>query len=300
MTDVRGTEFKNFFNREEFNNLKENPFTYILESKEVFDFLNELWIFNFERIGFKEIPHQIFNYLQKNNKNNTKVIAEEIQKIIDSNKEFKRYARRSRRHSAKMSFQFDLVKEFIDNKKTFLDFGCGKMALLRRLAKEELLDKVYYGYDPNVELEYYDFHSNVKFISNKQELLKIHKVDIAYTSFVLHHLSAEEIKSSLTLIHSILKPEGKLIVIEESFYRNNVNYLKSPLLEFNNIVFKQNEKLNNYFFKLSTKEKFLSIYLNDVLNNLKNLHYMPWTLEYKSMEEWRSIIESKGFKLEKE
>jgi len=56
------------------------------------------------------------------------------------------------------------------------------------------------------------------------------------------------------------------------------------------------EEATSEFLKLSKEEKIQFLFLNDWLMNLQN-KYMPWTLNYKSMEEWESIAGSAGFHL---
>ena len=48
------------------------------------------------------------------------------------------------------------------------------------------------------------------------------------------------------------------------------------------------------FLKLSKDEKIQYLFLNDWLMNLKN-RYMPWTVRYKSIEEWEKLAVTAGF-----
>jgi SAM-dependent methyltransferase len=285
--------FKEHFIADKLLDLEKNPFKEIKENEKIFTFLKNLWIHNFNKIGFAIIPEQMFQVLKE--EQNFESALQQIEEIFQ-NKDFKRHARRSRRFGTKMSFSYELIRPYVQNQTSFLDFGCGKMALLRRLAKEKTSFQKLYGYDPASNPGEINFDQRVEFITTIKDLESLSNIDIVHASYVFHHLTAEEIRVAFKVIHKILKPGGIFIFIDEAFPEEfSMFNLQFSIEKLNSIGYQINNTLTEEFNSLNEKERFLTIYLNDVLINLKNLTYMPWTFEYRSLEEWRREIESFGF-----
>jgi SAM-dependent methyltransferase len=283
--------FSEHFSPEETSLLLDKPFLALKRDNETFQLLKKLWEFNFNSIGFSHIVDSMFSAIAESEGHDKSMIAENINLIL-TDKDFKRYARRSRRFSPKMNYQYNLIKNYLKNCKSILDFGCGKMALLRRIARENLEIENLFGYDPGSRPDYIDFDSRVKFFESLDEVTNVGSIDIVYCSFVFHHLTPDGIEQSLSVIYDVLKTGGKFIFLEESFPENKNSFLRYSI--------ETNMELTEEFNKLPVKKKFLAIYVNDVLCNLKNLSYMPWTMEYKSTDEWARIITGRGFRTEKE
>lgn len=292
--------FKSFFSEKEISDIQKNPINLFVEYSTCTDFIYRLWLNNFLKVGFPEIPDRLFGILKKSSSKNFDETLHELQNVFDTHKEFKRQARRSRRFGVKMNFGFDLIRPYItQNTKQFLDFGCGKMALLRRLAKENIPIKKLYGFDPASNPGEVNFDTRAEFINTIEKLNGLESLDLIHTSFVFHHLTKREIEESLNILHEVLKNNGIFVFIEESF-STDVTLESVSSQKLKDIGYATHKELTELFEKLTVKERLLAIYMNDVLINLKNLSYMPWTFEYRDLEGWRSIIESRGFTMVEE
>lgn len=254
-----------------------------LHNENIYNFLRILWIHNFESIGFGYIAENIFEDLKKVQ------TFEEIIHILENSfadKDLKRFNRKTRKHGKLNEFTYSLIKPYLSNINSYLDFGCGKMGLIRRILKEEHNNiKKLYGFEPNVAMEYLPKDKRVEFISAKKNLEKLDNIDLITINFVLHHLEQVEIKRILEFLKSKLGKNGRFIILEESFPENLTQ-------EINNLI-------NDEFLNLTKTEKLDVIFTNDILINYKNLDYMPWTMQYKSMEEWESLFEEIGFRVQK-
>ena len=123
-----------------------------LHDENIYNFLKILWIHNFESIGFGYIAENIFEDLKKVQK------FEEIIEILENNfadKDLKRFNRKTRKHGKLNEFTYSLIKPSLSNINSYLDFGCGKMGLIRRVVKENHnnIQKIY-GFEPNVIMAY--------------------------------------------------------------------------------------------------------------------------------------------------
>jgi SAM-dependent methyltransferase len=293
--------FKKYFGNDELTFIQNHIFETIKNSLDITKFLETLWKSNFEDIGFGFLVDEMFEIIEKSAGKKDGEVIQQIETIF-LNKDFKRYARKSRKNTgSKMQFGYELVKNYLNGANTFLDFGAGKLALIRRIARENPNIQKFYGFDPGSNPDYISFDERVEFINDFDKLKNLKNIDVIYSSFVFHHLTAEEIDNSLKLIKSILAPNGKFILVEESFPIESTFELENnSKAKLESLGYSLNKEASKLFEKLSTKEKFLAIYLNDVLINLKNLSYMPWTFEYKSMEEWRKLLKDYGFELDEE
>lgn len=287
-----------------------------LKNKEVLRFIKEIWLGNFYGSGFEYIPEKIFERIQ------VAKDFDEVIKVIDAefqDKDFKKFNRKRRKEGGLNEFGYGLMSEEVKNAKSYLDFGCGRMALIRRVCREDLpkLKKVY-GYDPKAEIGYlqFDRENRVKFLRKTNDVKKLKDIDLITINYVLHHLTDGELKEAMEVCRRILSKGGEVIILEESFnenlgVENEAAAERSSNLESNSIprppqqadkltsqqVNKINLDLNQAFSKLTVEEKKEILFLNDVLLNFKNLSYMPWTKNYKSIEEWTKIFQEFGFKI---
>jgi len=296
--------------------------TQLKSDQQVFDFLKKLWINNFSWLGFDYLAEEIFEKI-KNSQTDTEFI-QEIDNILQ-NSDFKKISRKNFAQKKFKSFQFELIKPYLKNVNNLLDFGCGKMALLRRIAKEEELNDIkhLFGYDPNVNVNYADFDNRARFINKVEDLfpqknrpnscsrgalavaatsdersksLADSKFDLIISSYVFHHMTITEIEKNAEIIKKLLAEHGKLILIEESFENDMPD--QESINHLNQTGFETNNNLTEDFLKLSLIQRKQAIYLNDVLINYKNLSYIPWTLQYKTMIEWESIFTKARLKLQ--
>ena len=265
-----------------------------LQNEEILNFLKEIWLSNFYNSGFEFIPEKIFKRIPeaKNFNEILSIIEEEF-----GNREFKKFNRKKRKEGNLNAFGYKIIEESLKKSKSYLDFGCGRMALIRRICREDLpdLEKIY-GYDPKAQMEYiaFDQKDRVSFLDKIREVKELENIDLITINYVLHHLTNEELNEALETCRKILSKDGEIIILEESFYEEQITSLPSYFLTFQNI---SNQELNQKFQKLNKETKLKILFLNDVLLNYKNLDYMPWTMNYKSIDEWRTTFQEKGFEV---
>lgn len=290
--------FTDYFTTDEVQSLKAKPFWWLRSESKVFTFLEILWKNNFRQYGFEYLAEQIFEIIQNCKTNDTADIVQQIESVFtDPNfKKFTRFARQA--NIQKMDLNYQIIKDYLVDANSFFDFGCGRMALIRRIVRENQQLERLYGYDPKSNPYYRDFDPRVTFLEKIDSVKSINPVDIVYSSFVLHHLTEEEIDEALATIISLLKPNGKFILLEETYPQISLNaYAQDThkfLLKFG---YENSIELFDIFDSLSDREKMLVIYLNDVLINSKNLSYMPWTFTYRTAEGWKERVEKYGLKM---
>ena len=286
------SSLKEFYTNEELNLILSNPFYYICENKDIFHFIKELWLSNFKVYGMQDIALEVFDSISSNKSFDEKI------KTINNILRYRRLHKLTKAAAIKntpMQFSLDLIKEYVENINSFLDYGSGKLALLDAIQKEFKVGKLY-GFDPKSTPKFLDKESKIKFITNIDELSILKDLDVIYSSFVFHHLTSKEIKESIEVFKKILAKNGKIIFLEETF-SNDKDLFKSSSEKLKLLGYSSNIELTNIFNSLSVKERLLCIYLNDYLINLKNLSYMPWTYEYKSLDEWEDLFIKNNFKI---
>ena len=216
----------------------------------------------------------------------------------------------------------EIMESELAGVETILDFGCGKLMFLKNIAEQDKNIKKLIGMDSKSQPDLENLDPRIKFVRSLEGVADA-SVDLAVIKLVLHHLESEqEAKDIFAEIRRVLRPGGKLIVFEESFpechsglepestqcnceskfisrsaekipgqarediLKNTKNYLAKFNLDMSEVT--------EDFLQLSKEDKIKFLFLNDWLMNLQNA-YMPWTLLYKSMEEWNDLIESVGF-----
>lgn len=290
---------RSHFSTSELEKYIQNPFTALQNNKAVFDFLKQLWIFNYGQVGFGYIGESIFESIKNAPDESVEVIKTKIESCY-RDKPFIQHCKNSRMGSHKMDFGFDILKPLIDKERTsFLDFGCGRLALLKKISYKNDQITHLYGYDPKSNPKNFSLDARIKFFSDIEELKKLENVGTVFTSFVLHHLTYAQLEQALTTINTILIKGGSFIILEETFpQQEDISLTTTSLQYMLENGYELNQNLTYMFQSLSIRDKFLAIFISDFIANLKHLSYMPWTMEYHSIDEWSSFIERFGFGLQ--
>lgn len=263
----------------------------ILRKKEILSALKKHWLGNHENLSHPEgFVEDFFDFLKK----------ESMEEEISEKKIKKFYNRKLAEYWDKdlpKQKPKDMFLEFMESElqdvKTILDFGCGKMAFLKEIAKnnkgiedlvgvDALSQPILDGLDPRIS-----FRRSLDEIENSS-------IDLAVVKLVMHHLNnVHEATDVFDNLAMVLKPGGKLVIFEESFpdLHHKTSETEKYLAGFKMEMSEATED----FLKLSREDKFEFLFLNDWLMNLQNV-YMPWTGMYGSMEEWKQLVESAGFK----
>lgn len=263
----------------------ESPLS-ILQSKAVLEVLKKHWTVNHENlVNPEEFVEDFFAGIATCTSNR------EINKFYQ--KKLKEYKNTNLALQKPRDMFFEIIEKDLSAIDTVLDFGCGKLAFLKNIAENNNSIKNLIGVDSKSQpdLEYLD--ERIKFFRKLEEVKKS-SVDLAVIKLVLHHLSCEQTTQDiLNEIRRILRPSGKLIVFEESFSDADCDLAKGEkyLAKFN----LEMSEVTADFLQLARADKIKFLFINDWLMNLQN-SYMPWTLQYKSIEQWRELIESVGFK----
>ena len=190
----------------------------------------------------------------------------------------------------------DMFLEIMENQligaEVVLDFGCGKLALLKELAQSNPHLEKLIGVDLKSHPVLEGLDRRLEFQRDLQGVQK-DSVDLAIIKLVLHHLeSVDEIEEILKDIKKVLRPGGRLIIFEESFPLASCEIveIKKYLAEFNLEL----SEATVDFLHLSEADKINFLFLNDWLMNVQN-SYMPWTGLYQSIEDWKFLGEELGF-----
>ncbi len=121
----------------------------------------------------------------------------------------------------------------IQSGQTVLDIGCGTADMLAYLPN----DITYIGYDiskgyiESARKRFQD-HSNAQFkhgLLDQQALASLPKIDVAYTSGVLHHLDDGEAGDLCALVVKALKKDGRFISVDPCYIENQ-NFLSKFLI----------------------------------------------------------------------
>ena len=184
---------------------------------------------------------------------------------------------------------------------TFIDIGANKLATINYLAKKFKNIKKFIGVDTNPRRnDFSDPKKSAYFQVDPKANnfpVKNDSVDFINLQFVLHHfLNLGAIKKTLADCRKILKPNGALLLWEESFMKN---FDADMTRENNRLGIKTDKSLTEKFYALSEKKRWEFIVANDWLINVNNPH-MPWTGQYYKWNEWINILREAGFGLEKE
>ena len=274
------------------NNLRKSTLAYleILENQSVLNLLKKHWINNHENIkNREEFVEDFFTYLLSV-KNNDEISVQGIKKYY--NKKLKEHENENLQLEFPGDMFVDILQDELEGIEAILDFGCGKLAFLKNITDKYSSIEKLIGIDPKSQPILENLDSRIEFFRDLKNVPE-NSIDLVTIKLVLHHLeNDEEIKNIFVELRRVLRSTGKIVVFEESFSENKIEigdigkYLARFDLELANTT--------EDFLKLSKEEKVQFLFLNDWLMNLQN-KYMPWTMQYKSMEEWTGLAESKDF-----
>jgi len=266
----------------------ENPLL-ILKSAAVSAALKKHWIGNHENlIQPEKFAEEFFGYLEKSAGQGS-ISNQEIKKYYK--KKLKEYRNADLPAEKPGDMFVELLRDELADAETVLDFGCGKLAFLKNMAERYGNIKKFIGVDPKSQPVLAGLDPRIEFLRGLDGIADA-SADLAVIKLVLHHLdNNQEAQDIFAELKRVLRPGGKLIVLEESFWigacaiKDIENYLAEFNLELSGAT--------QDFLQLSESEKIQFLFLNDWLMNLQNA-YMPWTGLYKSMEDWIALIESAG------
>ena len=270
----------------------ENPLL-ILDRPVILSALKKHWVAGHANLTDPEqFVDDFFNYLLTTG---VKLDKRAINKF--HNKKLKEYWK----EGAGLGKPKDMFLEIMDSAflgmETVLDFGCGKLALLRELAENNAQLKKLIGVDLKSSPVLEGVDKRIEFQRDLQNIKK-KSVDLAVIKLVLHHLeNLEEIKIILSGIRDVLRSGGKLLLLEESFPLINAGGMEGQIQEIRKYLSQFHLELSDVtadFLGLSVEDKNNFLFLNDWLMNTQN-SYMPWTGMYQSMEEWAVLGEELGF-----
>lgn len=263
----------------------------ILRHEAVLAALKKHWTANHESLARPgEFVESFFSYLVVQSAQGA-VSGVEIKKTY--NRMLKEYRAGSPALPKPLDMFVKIVSEELRGIKNILDFGCGKLALLKEIAENNPDIGELIGVDafslPVLEGQ----DSRIRF-ERSLEKIENGTVDLAVMKLVTHHLNdVHEAVDVFRNLAMVLRPGGRLVVFEESFPDEDydLSHTKNYLAGFN----LEMSEVTEDFLQLSREEKIEFLFLNDWLMNLQN-SYMPWTGLYGSMEEWRLLAESTGLK----
>lgn len=107
-------------------------------------------------------------------------------------------------------------------------------------------------------------------------------IDSIVIRFALHHMDFDNQQKIIQEAYRVLKNRGKLIIVEDTFCEEY-----TPILH---------NRLSFEFQKLSYNSKLLVLSFLDASSCFIYEEEMPFYFSYRSIEEWRKILEEAGFK----
>lgn len=274
--------------------LAKNPLE-LWKSEEVKNLLADFYEANFVEAGLKKgLGEELINKIWRDkDATDPEALRQECDAILlQAKAEIKNHPDESE--------PLDIIN--FDGVKKFLDLGANKLATINYYAQKYEGVEQFVGVDiipqHNVfvrpeKCAYFQIDSEMKSFPVEEQ-----SVDLANIQFVFHHFSdLASIRKTLEVCRKIIKPQGRLVLWEESF----TNKLDSSLTESNaaNLGIKTDKKFTERFYLLSEEKRWEFIVVNDWLINVNNPH-MPWTGQYYAWSEWVSLLGEYGFEMEKE
>ncbi len=178
-----------------------------------------------------------------------------------------------------------------DGLSSMLDFGCGKGFMIDYLVRHLTSVKQIWGVDADISIIQESKNKITERLPDiiwcaKLDEVKISSMslDLAIISHTLHHLNQVDQLRTLDQISDLLKPDGILFVLEDSWSTRCTNQL---CIE---------PEFDDVFNRLSPDEKQEVFRLNDVRANgwFDRRDFNFRRCEYRSAEDWLTILEAKN------
>lgn len=188
----------------------------------------------------------------------------------------------------------------LSNAKTVIDLGANKLAAINFFGTKFPTIEKLIAIDIVPQQKKFQYPEKSIYIQVDPEAiqtpLESEIADVVHIQFVLHHLQTRQhIENMITDAHRLLKPEGRLIIWEETFTDSyNETYLQTAIQQ--NVL--TNKEITYQFYELNDTQKKSFITALDWLINVGNPH-MPWTGQYYSWSEWLNLIKPIGFSLQR-
>lgn len=196
-------------------------------------------------------------------------------------------------------FLWDLFD--LEDVKTFVDVGANKLRRINELAGRYPHIKEFVGVDVVPQVYKFSFPDKSRYVQIEPDSndlgLDDSSVDMVSIQYALHHFESDNaIRRTLQAAYKALKPEGRLLIWEESFAENVE--LRELASSNNQLGIETDLELTKRFYDLSDEEKLEFIIVNDWIINVNNPH-MQWTGLYKPWEDWQKIVQDSNFRLSK-
>lgn len=263
-----------------------------LRDKDAVDFTKSIILKHYQHFFDKEVAESMldatFATLSEGQSNGINIInlksdiKELAEKFFNENSDwfFSKYS--EYKTKLKPNYYFSKVESEIEGKKV-LDFGCGKGFMASYLHEKNFnvvaADVVDYR-----EIE----HTHIPFVKINEihDVSKIFDVDTTLVITVLHHISNENLRSTLENLSKITK---KLIIIEDVV---DVYQLKNSEMISNNFTEEETKLVN-----LNEESKKNTIILMDFYGNIiiQGLTQINLPFEFKKTNEWSKILQECGF-----
>lgn len=184
---------------------------------------------------------------------------------------------------------------------TFLDIGANKLSTINYYSKKYDSIKKFIGIDIIPQRNPFDDPSRGIYCEIDSDAksfpVKNQSADFINIQFALHHFpNLDSIQRILANCQKSIKPDGRLLLWEESF----TDTYDTKLVRKNNHSGIQTDLgLTQRFYDLNEQQRYEFIIANDWLINVNNPH-MPWTGQYYDWDEWQTLLSKYGFVMEKQ
>jgi len=267
------------------------------ENPDMRDFIKSLLSKRYMSWGLSaDLAEQIIDALIRY-KDDPETAVRQVYTIIDfdADKKWQR-AYRKYKEDTKYSGTYSHIRSCVEDVPdggVIADIGCGDMALSREIAKNKPKITVI-GTDifPQQQPEL----SNVRYVHQTEPLhipdIKDGSVDVVVMNAMLHHVPDRDVATLLDEIRRILKPGGRLVLIEDTLSVDKDLLAEDMLMD---------REMTRKFADLVSKhgtdfaKGFLAF--NDwYANHLVHRWYrMPVPYSLHTMEEWEVIMKKSGY-----
>lgn len=266
----------------------------ILQNEAVLGVLRQIWENNHINLTDPQsFAGEFFTFL-KNKANEDAINPEELRVFYEQ--KLKEYKIPGRKGEKTQDILEKAMAADLGQAQKILDFGCGKLTLLKMVAENhpQLVELV--GVDAGSAPSMINLDERIKFVRTAGDNIPLEtgQFDVVVSKLVFHHLADEAmILNFFREIKRVLRPSGKFYFFEETFSEQvtDLNASEKYLQQFG---LRMNVRVTEDFLQLAEVDKLQLLFLNDWLMNLKNLSYMPWSFQYKTLEEWTRLAETAG------